>query len=65
LRSKWSDPLLSKERPVLEAEAGSAVLIPFDAKHAIRNAGIEPLEYISATASPFSAEVRGATWEPG
>jgi mannose-6-phosphate isomerase-like protein (cupin superfamily) len=46
-------------------EAGSAVLIPFGAKHAIRNTGTEPLEYISATAPPFPAEIRGDTWQPG
>jgi hypothetical protein len=27
--------------------------------------GTEPLEYISATAPPFSAEIRGDTWQPG
>jgi quercetin dioxygenase-like cupin family protein len=42
----------------LEIEAGSAILIPAGAKHTIRNTGIEPLEYISAT-PPFPAEISG------
>lgn len=46
-------------------DAGSAVLIPTGAKHAIRNIGSEPLEYISATAPPFPAEVSGDKWKPG
>jgi mannose-6-phosphate isomerase-like protein (cupin superfamily) len=49
----------------LEIEAGSSVLIRAGAKHAIRNTGIEPLEYISATAPPFPAEISGDTWQPG
>jgi mannose-6-phosphate isomerase-like protein (cupin superfamily) len=49
----------------VEVEAGGAVLIPFGAKHAIRKPGTEPLEFISATAPPFPAEIRGDTWQPG
>jgi mannose-6-phosphate isomerase-like protein (cupin superfamily) len=48
-----------------EVAAGSAILIPAGAKHAIRNIGDEPLEYISATAPPFPAEISGDTWQPG
>lgn len=48
----------------VEIEAGSAVLIPPGAQHAIRNTGTEPLEYISATAPPFPTEISGDTWQP-
>lgn len=56
--------LMIVDDEALEIEAGSAVLIPAPAKHAIRNTGIEPLEYISATAPPFPAEISGDTWQP-
>jgi hypothetical protein len=35
------------------------------AKHAIGNTITEPLEYSSATAPPFPAEIRGDTSQPG
>jgi mannose-6-phosphate isomerase-like protein (cupin superfamily) len=57
--------LIIVDDEAVEVEAGSAVLIPFGAKHAIRNTSTEPLEYISATAPPFPAETRGDTWQPG
>ena len=47
-----------------EVAEGTAVVIPPGAKHAIRNTGTEPLEYVSATAPPFPAEVANATWRP-
>jgi len=47
-----------------EIEAGTAVLIPAGAKHAIRNPSSEPLEFISATTPPFPAEISGPTWRP-
>jgi len=48
-----------------EVEAGTAILIPAGAEHAIRNIGSEPLEYISATTPPFPADIEGDRWEPG
>jgi mannose-6-phosphate isomerase-like protein (cupin superfamily) len=57
--------LMIVDDEALEIEAGSAALIRAGAKHAIRNTGIEPLEYISATAPPFPAEISGDTWQPG
>lgn len=57
--------LMIVDDEALDVEAGTAVLIPFGAKHAIRNTGTEPLEYISATAPPFPAEISGETWQPG
>jgi mannose-6-phosphate isomerase-like protein (cupin superfamily) len=57
--------LMIVDDEALEIEAGSAVLIQAGAKHAIRNTGIEPLEYISATAPPFPAEISSDTWQPG
>jgi putative monooxygenase len=57
--------LMIVDDEAVEVDAGSAVLIPLGAKHAIRNTGTEPLEYISATAPPFPAEIRGDTWQPG
>src|ERR687887_2249394 len=47
-----------------EVEAGTAVLIPPGAEHSIRNTGSEPLEYVSATAPPFPAEIAGDRWQP-
>jgi mannose-6-phosphate isomerase-like protein (cupin superfamily) len=47
-----------------EVEAGTAVLIPARAEHAIRNIGTEPLEYVSVTTPPFDAEISGDSWEP-
>lgn len=57
--------LMIVDDEALEIEAGSAVLIPAGAKHAIRNTGIEQLEYISATAPPLPTEISGDTWQPG
>jgi mannose-6-phosphate isomerase-like protein (cupin superfamily) len=57
--------LMTVDREALEVEAGSAVLIPAGAEHAIRNTGVEPLEYISATAPPFPAQISGDAWQPG
>ena len=48
-----------------EVEAGTAILIPAGAEHAIRNVGLEPLEYVSATTPGFAAEVEGDTWRSG
>lgn len=42
-----------------EVEAGSAVLIAPNTRHAIRNTGAEPLEYVAATAPPLDS---GALW---
>jgi mannose-6-phosphate isomerase-like protein (cupin superfamily) len=47
-----------------EVEAGTAVLIPPGAQHSIRNIGSETLEYVSATAPPFPAEIAGDRWRP-
>jgi mannose-6-phosphate isomerase-like protein (cupin superfamily) len=47
-----------------EVEAGTAILIPAGAEHAIRNIGIEPLEYISATTPAFPADIDGDSWQP-
>lgn len=41
-------------------EAGCAVLIPPLTRHAIRNTGDEPLEYVTATTPPLEA---GKIWE--
>jgi mannose-6-phosphate isomerase-like protein (cupin superfamily) len=57
--------LMMVDDEAVEVEAGTAVLIPFGARHAIRNTGTEPLEYISATAPPFPAEISGEAWRPG
>jgi mannose-6-phosphate isomerase-like protein (cupin superfamily) len=38
-----------------EVEAGYAVLIPENTRHAIRNTGAEPLEYVAATAPPVDS----------
>jgi mannose-6-phosphate isomerase-like protein (cupin superfamily) len=57
--------LMIVDDEALEIEAGGAVLIPAGGRHAIRNVGTEPLEYISATAPPFPAEISGDTWQPG
>jgi mannose-6-phosphate isomerase-like protein (cupin superfamily) len=43
-----------------EVEAGCAVLIPPLSRHAIRNTGHEPLEYVAATAPPLDS---GALWQ--
>jgi mannose-6-phosphate isomerase-like protein (cupin superfamily) len=42
-----------------EVEAGCAVLIPPNTRHAIRNTSAEPLEYVSATAPPLDS---GGLW---
>jgi mannose-6-phosphate isomerase-like protein (cupin superfamily) len=47
-----------------EVEAGTAILIPAGAKHAIRNIGSEALEYVSATTPPFPADVDADIWQP-
>lgn len=47
-----------------EVEAGASILIPAGVEHAIRNIGAEPLEYISATAPPFPADIDGDSWRP-
>ena len=47
-----------------EVDAGTAILIPAGAEHAVRNVGAEPLEYLSATTPPFPANVEGDTWQP-
>lgn len=42
-----------------EVEAGCAVLIPPNTRHAIRNTGAEPLEYVAATSPPLDS---GGLW---
>jgi mannose-6-phosphate isomerase-like protein (cupin superfamily) len=42
---------------------GTLVFVPPATPHAIRNTGVEPLVYVSATAPPFRAAVGGGTWE--
>jgi mannose-6-phosphate isomerase-like protein (cupin superfamily) len=39
-----------------QVQAGCAVLIPPNTRHAIRNTGAEPLEYVSATAPPLDSD---------
>jgi mannose-6-phosphate isomerase-like protein (cupin superfamily) len=56
--------LMIVEDEEYEVEAGTAILIPAGAEHAIRNIGAEPLEYVSATAPPFAADIDGDRWEP-
>jgi mannose-6-phosphate isomerase-like protein (cupin superfamily) len=45
-----------------EVEAGCAVLIGPNTRHAIRNTGGEPLEYVAATAPPLDSP---ALWRRG
>ena len=45
-----------------EVTAGCAILIRPLSRHAIRNTGTEPLEYVTATAPPLDSD---ALWESG
>jgi putative monooxygenase len=42
-----------------QVEEGCAILIPPNSRHAIRNTGAEPLEYVAATAPPLDS---GGLW---
>lgn len=47
-----------------EVARGTAILIPAGAEHAIRHIGSEALDYVSATAPPFQADIDGDGWRP-
>jgi oxalate decarboxylase/phosphoglucose isomerase-like protein (cupin superfamily) len=53
-------------RPVdcLQVGEGTMVFVPPGTEHAIRNAGVELLVYVSATSPPFAASIAGQTWQP-
>jgi len=54
--------LMIIEEEVREVSAGSAIYIPPDKRHGIKNTGNDILEYLTANSPPFDQEYENALW---
>jgi mannose-6-phosphate isomerase-like protein (cupin superfamily) len=54
--------LMIIEEETREVSAGSAVLIPSNKRHGIKNAGNEVLEYLTANSPAFEQEYENRLW---